>query len=903
MSVGSWTCASTSANLTYCTALPRLSREERQLLQDLYISDYEGHKKRNPERTAGTCEWVFDHPDYISWESKNTSRLLWVSADPGCGKSVLASFLIDRFKSSGFQNVMPSTICYFFFKDDNQEQNNAISAISSLLHQLLAATPKLMKHALEPYKFKGKRLFDELHSLWQILLSAATDATSKQVICIIDGLDECQNASQSKFLQLLSEFCTESSRPCRERAQLKILLFSRPYITIEDALFHPLTIRMKMEDESGLTGADIEMVIRNKVSTFGSKRNVSNRGQQQLIDRLISSAGQTFLWVSLVLADLESSLQTSETKLEELVDQVPANLYAAYKKILGKSKNPKDAQKILYIILGAVRPLSIEEMNIAFVIKPEDRSYDGLSLEPAIVITIRNLCGLFVKVIDSKIYLVHQTARKFLIDVMNSRVEDFDIWQNPLGPLEADNVLAQTCVSYLMLKDFEEQPLITSAELDDKETIRQYLDKHDFLHYAAKSWVFHFRKIQSRASSFTIESVLHLLITQSERFQTWITIFTEQPSYRHFNTKDATSLSIASYWGFETIVKLLLNNGAAINARSARGFFHQTSLMIAIEKKRDAVTRLLLENGADFGLTSPRTGTALTLAAQIGNESIVKLLLEKDANPNKQTRFDKAPLQGAAKGGHMSVVKVLIDKGAQVNAIGLDSHTALHWAVINGHDSVVQLLLENSAFPDIQNYKGNTALHIPFEKLDYHASEKKHGQVFKLLMEHGANPQIQNEAGDTALHLAIENGLESVSKVLAESRANNDIQDRHGNTVLHLAVMRWSKLKVNLRIEERTSSNSHNSSENTALHAAVQNGYESLVKLLVNHVNVDVQNEWGDTALHDGVRHGTDFVVELLLQNGARHDIIDEHGYTPLACANMYRASAAALLRRYGAER
>ena len=175
------------------------------------------------------------------------------------------------------------------------------------------------------------------------------------MIYIIDGLDECQNASRTEFLQLLSEFCTESIRQNQARTRLKLLLRSRPYIFIEDALHHLLTIRMKMEDESDLTVADIKLMIRNKVSIFGSRRNNSINGQKQLIDRLISSAGQTFLWVSLVLADLESSLRTSETTLQELVDQVPANLYAMYEKILGKSPNPKNAQKILYIILGAAR--------------------------------------------------------------------------------------------------------------------------------------------------------------------------------------------------------------------------------------------------------------------------------------------------------------------------------------------------------------------------------------------------------------------------------------------------------------------------------------------------------------------------------------------------------------------
>ena len=133
-------------------------------------------------------------------------------------------------------------ICYFFFKDDSDEQDNVISAISSILHQLFFHTPKLIKHALEQYIIKGERLFRKLRSLWNILLSVATDETSKQVIYIIDGLDECQDISRNEFLQFLSEFCTESIRQNQARTHLKILLLSRPYIFIENALHHPLTI-------------------------------------------------------------------------------------------------------------------------------------------------------------------------------------------------------------------------------------------------------------------------------------------------------------------------------------------------------------------------------------------------------------------------------------------------------------------------------------------------------------------------------------------------------------------------------------------------------------------------------------------------------------------------------------
>jgi serine/threonine protein kinase len=57
-------------------------------------SQYERYKERNPARVKDTCQWFLQHSRYLYWRNSLTSRILWVSADPGCGKSVLARSLV-----------------------------------------------------------------------------------------------------------------------------------------------------------------------------------------------------------------------------------------------------------------------------------------------------------------------------------------------------------------------------------------------------------------------------------------------------------------------------------------------------------------------------------------------------------------------------------------------------------------------------------------------------------------------------------------------------------------------------------------------------------------------------------------------------------------------------------------
>jgi hypothetical protein len=86
-------------------------QKERDLLQDL-ASDYEGYKNFNPERVPGTCEWLFNDDRFRKWRDNNTSSLLWVSAGPGCGKSVLSRALVDERRLS--TNVTTSTVSFLF---------------------------------------------------------------------------------------------------------------------------------------------------------------------------------------------------------------------------------------------------------------------------------------------------------------------------------------------------------------------------------------------------------------------------------------------------------------------------------------------------------------------------------------------------------------------------------------------------------------------------------------------------------------------------------------------------------------------------------------------------------------------------------------------------------------------
>lgn len=93
----------------------RRDDQEAGLLQTFAL-DYKSDKSSistRARRFAGTCERVFEDQSFLEWRDNKKSSLLWISAGPGCGKSVLSRCLIDEQRLC--TNLMTSIVCYLFF--------------------------------------------------------------------------------------------------------------------------------------------------------------------------------------------------------------------------------------------------------------------------------------------------------------------------------------------------------------------------------------------------------------------------------------------------------------------------------------------------------------------------------------------------------------------------------------------------------------------------------------------------------------------------------------------------------------------------------------------------------------------------------------------------------------------
>ena len=203
-----------------------------ELFQALYTCPYKDRKNLNPPRVEGTCEWFTSHRLFQEWLRSDTASLLWVSADPGCGKSVLSRYLVDKFLPS----AGGMTICYFFFKDGLEDQVSSTGALCCILRQIFQQRPATLSHeVLKMFKEGGETLLESFRELWDIFVTVALSYQGGDLVCVMDALDECAGSGRDQLIDSINHFYSQTPS---ESSRLKILLTSRPYMDIKRGFYH-----------------------------------------------------------------------------------------------------------------------------------------------------------------------------------------------------------------------------------------------------------------------------------------------------------------------------------------------------------------------------------------------------------------------------------------------------------------------------------------------------------------------------------------------------------------------------------------------------------------------------------------------------------------------------------------
>jgi hypothetical protein len=162
-----------------------------------------------------------------------------------------------------------------------------------------------------------------------------------------------------------------------------------------------------------------------------------------------------------------------------------------------------------------------------------------------------------------------------------------------------------------------------------------------------------------------------------------------------------TQLHHCAEKGLTTSVKRLLSI-RNINVNVKDDGDGMTPLHWAARNGHVEIVRLLLQNGAEVNAKSNRGWTPLHWTTVIfGHIDILHLLVENGADLEVQDNDGWIVLHNAAFNGHLPFIQELISRyHVDINARDIDGRTALWWARMYGHPEIITFLQANGGIDD-----------------------------------------------------------------------------------------------------------------------------------------------------------------------------------------------------------
>ncbi|KAJ1328039.1 dynein assembly factor with WDR repeat domains 1 [Microdochium nivale] len=385
-----------------------IHQTDDQCVSDLRVTDPRHDKTRIQDSKGGllkgSCDWVLKNPDFCKWRNNEEKWLLWIKGDPGKGKTMLLCGIIDELS---IDRPRGRLLSYFFCQANDKRLNTATAVVRGLIFMLLCQDPSLVPYLKNMHDTAGRALFEDANA-WQALCEIFTnilkDPKLQGVCLVIDALDECV-ADQQQLLR----FIVETSRSTYARW----LISSRNWVAIDEELCN-VAQKLSLEVNKESVAATVEEYIKHNVRQLAKQKDYRSDTEKEVRQHLLSNAMGTFLWVALVCQELEKTDKWGATKQVKKFPSGLDNLYDRMIQQIRKSRRETICCEILALVTTTYRPLSILEMT-SFI-----DECDGMSDSCDFLEMVVAQCGSFLMIRNKIVYLVHQSAKDFLLEAQST---------------------------------------------------------------------------------------------------------------------------------------------------------------------------------------------------------------------------------------------------------------------------------------------------------------------------------------------------------------------------------------------------------------------------------------------------------------------------------------------------
>ncbi|KAI4129581.1 MAG: hypothetical protein LQ338_002155 [Usnochroma carphineum] len=688
---------------------------------------------------------------------------------------------------------------------------------------------------------------------------------------VVDAVDEIPPSCRHVLLSAFAGIVKDSA------SVVKIFVTSRDDSNVRALI--PDAMSVRVQDQ--YTRVDMENFVQREVSSAIQNcrllnGDVSDDLREEVIEAMISGAGEMFIWVVRQIENL--SQRSSETDVRNALRQIPGStldgLYEeSFSRISKAGQYAQDcATKIFRLLLCTQEPLSPEAVIQAIDTGSPQRG------EPMDLSKMIHICCNFI-VLDTELKIlrfVHVSFQEFL-----QTKADF-------APQSTHRAVALSCLDLCL----QGSPQGMENGLSPKE---------NFHHYSAIYWAEHCRLTGINGGDDFLTSRMHEFVFDegdvSLCFLDWIEnvnkfakflprdhplakslnsitqstdgplftacafglptvvdrlAYTERFDWHRKNDLGYSALYLAAAAGHKEITERLLQKAVDVDTLGGR-FSHP--LHAACFSGHIKVVELLLDHGAN-----PKLGpkTALEYAILADHENIALLLLQVKFDVSDQEQYD-AILQQAAEAGFVDVVQHLQKEYASLyGTLGSPKCKALEVALFKGRTVLIQRQIERLSDPSKDMPKDSIAT----------AALGGHEALISLLVGKGMELNQEGRYG-TALRAACVMGHESTVRQLLDLGARLDASSSLGDP-LQAAAMRGHESITKMLLSHGASVNNKSGLYGTALQAAAHRGHQRVVEILLD-AGADVYRDgFACDAFHAASEGGHETIVRLLLEKGFR---------------------------------
>ena len=298
-------------------------------------------------------------------------------------------------------------LSFLFCQATDLRINNATAVLRGLIYLLVKQQPSLISHIRKNYDDAGKSLFEDANAwdaLSEIFTNILQDPSLNSAYLIIDALDECVT-DLPPLLDLIVQNSSAYSR-------VKWIVSSRNRIDIEQRLSldkSRMRLSLELKENAEQVSYAVGAYIDNCISKLPEIQDDAAL-QDEVRAIMQRKANGTFLWVSLVVEELKKAMSW---EILEVVDEMPAELKGVYLRMMQQIQglrrgNPEFCRSVLSTVAAAYRPLHLLELGILSGLPGK------ISSANESIAKIVNMCGSFLTIQDSIVYIIHQSAKDFL---------------------------------------------------------------------------------------------------------------------------------------------------------------------------------------------------------------------------------------------------------------------------------------------------------------------------------------------------------------------------------------------------------------------------------------------------------------------------------------------------------